>query len=112
MWEKLKVFWTRLRASLPLIGLVVASACGVVIYYLIQRATGHDSSGPKPGTGSPKEVGFKTKEEWIKQFPNLVESDIKEANYLITDSYTSSSSKMKTAEKKGITIKTYGDFKL
>jgi len=63
-------------------------------------------------TGSPKEFGFKTKEEWIKQFPNVIETDIKEASYLITDSYSSSSSKMKTAEKKGITIKTYGDFKI
>ena len=62
-------------------------------------------------TGSPKEFGYKTKEEFIKNFPNCKESDLKNAKYLITDSYSSSSSKMKVAEKKGITIKTYGDFK-
>jgi len=63
-------------------------------------------------TGSPKEFGFKTKEEWIKQFPNVIETDIKDAQYLITDSYTSKSSKMKTADKKGIKIVTYSDFKI
>jgi len=61
-------------------------------------------------TGSPKDFGFKTKEEFIKNFPNCKESDLKNAKYLITDSYTSSSSKMKVAEKKGIQIRTYGDF--
>ena len=64
-------------------------------------------------TGSPKEFGYKTKEEFINKFPNIVEVSITDKNcqYLITDSYTSTSNKMKTAEKKGITIKTYGDFK-
>jgi len=63
-------------------------------------------------TGSPREFGFKTKEEWIKQFPNLVDVDLKDATYLITDDYNSTSSKMKNAAKKGIKIVTYGDFKL
>lgn len=65
-------------------------------------------------TGSPKDFGYKTKEEFIKQFPNVVEVDLnnKDCNYLITDSYTSTSSKMKVAEKKGIKIVTYGDFKI
>jgi NAD-dependent DNA ligase len=62
-------------------------------------------------TGSPKEFGYKTKDEFIKQFPNCKESDLKNASFLITDSYTSTSSKMGVAKKKGITIKTYGDFK-
>jgi DNA ligase (NAD+) len=65
-------------------------------------------------TGSPKSFGFPTKAEFITKFPTLVDVEIsdKRCQYLITDSYTSTSSKMKTAEKKGITIKTYGDFKL
>ena len=65
-------------------------------------------------TGSPKSWGFKTKEEFIAKFPDLIEVGIsdKECQYLITDSYSSTSSKMKVAEKKGITVKTYGDFKL
>lgn len=64
-------------------------------------------------TGSPKGFGFPTKAEFITKFPNLVDVEItdKRCQFLITDSYTSTSSKMKTAEKKGITIKTYGDFK-
>jgi len=65
-------------------------------------------------TGSPKIFGFPTKAEFIAKFPNLVDVEItdKRCQYLITDSYDSTSSKMKNAEKKGITIKTYGDFKL
>jgi DNA ligase (NAD+) len=64
-------------------------------------------------TGSPKTFGFKTKEDFITKFPNVVEVSItdKKCQFLITDSYTSSSNKMETANKKGITIKTYGDFK-
>jgi NAD-dependent DNA ligase len=63
-------------------------------------------------TGSPKEFGYKTKEEFINKFSNIVEVSITDKNcqYLITDSYDSTSSKMKTAEKKGIEIVTYEDF--
>jgi NAD-dependent DNA ligase len=63
-------------------------------------------------TGSPKVFGFPTKAEFIAKFPNLVDVEItdKRCQFLITDSYTSTSSKMKTAEKKGIIIKTYGDY--
>lgn len=65
-------------------------------------------------TGSPKDFGFKTKEEFISNFPSVEEVSLtdKRCQYLITDSYTSSSNKMSTATKKGITIKTYGDFKI
>lgn len=64
-------------------------------------------------TGSPKNFGFKTKEEFITKFPNLVEVSLtdKQCNYLITDDYNSSSSKMGVAKKKGIKIVTYGDYK-
>lgn len=64
-------------------------------------------------TGSPKVFGFPTKAEFISKFPNLVDVEItdKRCQFLITDSYTSTSSKMKTAEKKGISVKTYGDYK-
>jgi len=65
-------------------------------------------------TGSPKAFGFKTKEEFISKFPNIIEVSVtdKNCNYLITDDYNSTSSKMKAAEKKGVKIVTYGDFKL
>lgn len=65
-------------------------------------------------TGSPKDFGFKTKADFIAQFPGIYEVSLTDANckYLITDSYSSTSSKMKVAEKKGIIIKTYGDFKI
>ena len=61
-------------------------------------------------TGSPKGAGYATKAEFLSKFPNLFEVDLKNAKYLITDDLSSTSSKMKTAEKKGIEIKTYEDF--
>lgn len=63
-------------------------------------------------TGSPKKFGFKTKKEFLEKYPNLVEVSLSDKNceYLITDDYGSTSSKMKTAKKKNITIKTYEDF--
>lgn len=64
-------------------------------------------------TGSPKIFGYKTKAEFISKFPGIYEVSLSspECKFLITDSYESTSNKMKTAEKKGIEIKTYGDFK-
>jgi len=63
-------------------------------------------------TGSPKDFGFKTKEEFIAQFDNVEEVSVTDAkcNYLITDDLNSTSGKMKAAEKKGIKIVTYGEF--
>lgn len=61
-------------------------------------------------TGSPKSFGYSTKADFLSKFPNLFEADLKDAKYLITDDLSSTSSKMKTAVKKGIEIKTYGDF--
>jgi len=62
-------------------------------------------------TGSPKAFGFATKADFIAKFPNLVDVDLKNANYLITDDLNSTSSKMKAAEKKGVKIVTYGSYK-
>jgi len=63
-------------------------------------------------TGSPKAFGFDTKKEFLTKYPNLVESSMSDANckYLITDDLSSTSGKMKQAAKKGIEIKTYGQF--
>ena len=59
-------------------------------------------------TGSPKEFGFSTKDEFLKANPNyLVVKKLIDADFLITDDLSSSSSKMKSAAKLGITIKTY-----
>jgi DNA ligase (NAD+) len=65
-------------------------------------------------TGSPKEFGYKTKEEFISKFPGVSEVSLsdKKCQYLITDSYDSTSNKMGIATKKGIIIKTYADFKI
>jgi len=65
-------------------------------------------------TGSPKEFGFATKAEFLAKFPAAKEVSLTDSScrYLITDSYQSTSSKMKTAVKRGINILTYGDFKL
>ena len=64
-------------------------------------------------TGSPKVFGFATKNDFVKECGiELIDVSIssKECKYLITDDYNSTSSKMKTANKKGIEIFTYGDF--
>jgi DNA ligase (NAD+) len=63
-------------------------------------------------TGSPKSFGYTTKAEFLSKFPNLYESSLSDSNckYLVTDDLSSTSSKMKTAQKKGIEIKTYGEF--
>jgi len=61
-------------------------------------------------TGSPKAFGFPTKKEFLAKYPNLYEVDLKDATFLVTDDLNSTSSKMATANKKGIKIKTYGQF--
>jgi len=65
-------------------------------------------------TGSPKVFGFATKADFISKFPMVEEVSIsdKKCQYLITDDYNSSSNKMGVATKKGIQIRTYGDFKI
>ncbi len=65
-------------------------------------------------TGSPKTFGYKTKAEFISNFANVVEVSLSDPSckYLITDSYESTSGKMKTAKKKGIEIRTYKDFRI
>lgn len=63
-------------------------------------------------TGSPKAFGFVTKEDFldtIKPF-GFEHGKLNEARFLITDDLSSTSSKMKTAEKKGIEIMTYSQF--
>lgn len=63
-------------------------------------------------TGSPKEYGFKTKEEFMKAHPSYINSDnLKGARYLITDDLNSTSSKMKNAAKLGVEIITYDQLK-
>jgi len=61
-------------------------------------------------TGSPKAFGFKTKAEFLIKYPNLYECDLKDATFLVTDDLNSTSSKMKDAAKRGVKIKTYGEF--
>lgn len=64
-------------------------------------------------TGSPKDFGFKTKEEFIKlaKEKGYRHSSLsKDTDFLITDDYESSSSKMAKAKKLGVQIITYGDF--
>ena len=65
-------------------------------------------------TGSPKAFGFATKADFISKFPMVEEVSIsdKKCQFLITDDYNSTSNKMGVAAKKGITIKTYGDFQV
>jgi DNA ligase (NAD+) len=62
-------------------------------------------------TGSPESAGYKTKEEFVNYVARYgyVHGKLAKASLLITDSYTSKTSKMKDAEKKGIKIMTYED---
>lgn len=66
---------------------------------------------PYEMTGSPKDAGYAKKEDLIAylETKGYVHTKINEAKILLTDSYNSSSSKMKTAEKKGVQILTYAD---
>lgn len=63
-------------------------------------------------TGSPKSAGFNTKEEFLNAIKEhgFTHGGLKDASYLITDDLNSSSSKMKTAAKKGIPIYDYSTF--
>jgi len=63
-------------------------------------------------TGSPKEFGYRTKEDFLSNMGNLKEVSIsdKRCKYLVTDSYESESGKMKTAKNNDIHIFTYEDF--
>lgn len=59
-------------------------------------------------TGSPKNCGYNTKEEFLAEHPQFAETTkFDECQMLITDSLESTSSKMEKAKKKNIPIKTY-----
>jgi len=62
-------------------------------------------------TGSPKSFGFKTKEEFIAyaKTKGYHHSGLKDAKILFVDSLTSSSSKVKTAITKGVSIILYSE---
>ena len=63
-------------------------------------------------TGSPKPFGFKTKEEFLEKIKShgFVHGKLdKNCKYLITDDINSTSSKMSSAKKLGVEIKTYED---
>ena len=63
-------------------------------------------------TGSPKQFGFGTKAEFSSFLGGgyTEVKNLKDTHLLVTDDLESKTSKMKTAEKLGITIKTYGEF--
>lgn len=63
-------------------------------------------------TGSPKSAGFASKEEFLNAIKEhgFTHGGLKDASYLITDDLNSSSSKMKTAAKKGIPVYDYSTF--
>lgn len=62
-------------------------------------------------TGSPKSFGFKTKEEFIAyaKSKGYHHTGLKDAKILFTDSLSSSSSKIKTAKTKGVSIMLYSE---
>lgn len=59
-------------------------------------------------TGSPKDAGYKTKEDFVKFVSTWVHTKLgKTTTYLITDDLESKTSKMKTAEKHGVKVLSY-----
>jgi len=62
-------------------------------------------------TGSPKDAGYKVKSDLVKFMAThgYVHKPLKEAKILLTDSMTSTSSKMSAARKAGVEIVTYDD---
>ena len=54
-------------------------------------------------TGSPKKFGFENKKDYIESLINkginVIETNVKDCDYLVTDDSKSTSSKMKQAEK-------------
>ena len=63
-------------------------------------------------TGSPKEFGYKTKDEFLKEISqyNCVHGKLdKNCHYLVTDDIESQSSKTEKAKNLGIQLITYGD---
>lgn len=63
-------------------------------------------------TGSPKDFGWKTKSEFVKDIANWKHTKLdKTTTYLITDDLTSTSSKMLKAQKNGTKILTYREAK-
>ena len=62
-------------------------------------------------TGSPKSFGYKTKEEFIAyaKSKGYHHTGLKDAKILFTDSLTSTSSKIKTAKTKGVSIMLYSE---
>lgn len=86
---------------------------GITIDKPIKPAVISDSVIKVEFTGSPKDAGFKTKEEFLKLISsyNVIHSDLKnDTDFLITDSLNSKSSKIKKAQKLNIKIITYSDF--
>ena len=81
------------------------------------QANGIKVNGPKDTTGtmgvemtgSPDGSGYKTKDELLKFLATkgYAHTGLKDAKILLTDSHTSTSSKMAAARKKGIQIMTY-----
>jgi len=74
-----------------------------------KKTSSHDSEKiPIIMTGSPKDYGFTTKADFLKQHPEYVETtNWKECKILFTDDINSQSSKMMKASKLGITIQEY-----
>jgi hypothetical protein len=62
-------------------------------------------------TGSPRVFGFKTKEEFVAyaKSKGYHHSGLKDGKVLFVDDLNSSSSKMKTAQAKGIKIMLYSE---
>ena len=62
-------------------------------------------------TGSPKEFGYATKKDFLNAHPEYVETtDWKQCKILMTDDLSSTSGKMKKAQKNGIQIKLYESY--
>ena len=87
-------------------------AKGVKIIYPV-KVDKSLSSGTFEMTGSPKEHGFPVKADFLKLADSkgfIHEKLTKDSSFLLTDSMSSSSSKMTKAKKLGVEVITYSDF--
>ncbi len=95
--KKLKIFLSVLKAN------------KINIIYPLKTIKNMETTINFEMTGNTKNTDYKTKDELTKFLApkGYVHTALKDASLLLTDSHTSSSSKMATAKKKGITIMTY-----
>lgn len=100
--------------TLEIINVIVTLTDVEIVYPEKEETKKHENFETKifEMTGSPKEFGFNTKNDFIKAVEpfGLVHGKLnKDCHYLVTDDTESKTSKMAKAEKLGVKVITYSD---